>query len=102
MASFSLQLESSIVSFWRFGVSFLYVGSKILLAGIFRYVIKGYSFSNLGLPRPASILSMVREYIFRISVSFFCESPSYIRASQIVTARLCFVLFIVIYLDSSL
>lgn len=71
-------------------------------AGIFRYVIRGYSFSNLGLPRPASILSMVRESIFRISASFSCESPSSVRASRTAAARFCFASFIVIHLDSSL
>ena len=57
---------------------------------------------NLGLPRPVSILSIVRESIFRISASFSCESPSFVRASRTAVARFCFPSFIVIHLDSSL
>ena len=84
------------------GASSLYAGLKILSAGIFKYVTRRYSFSNLELPRPASILSMVRESIFRISASFSCESPISVLASRTAAARFCFASFIVIHLDSSL
>ena len=45
------------------------------------YVIRATSISNFGLPRPDSILSMVRESEFKISASLSWDSHCLVRAS---------------------
>lgn len=77
-----------------------------LLSGIIpstkRCLTRGYSFSNFGLPRPFSILSIVRLSKPKISASFSCESPSSVRDFRIASARFCFMSCIIIHLLSSL
>ncbi len=58
-----------------------------MLVGILMYVIRATSISNFGLPRPASILSMVRESKFKISASLSWDSPCMVRASFTAFAR---------------
>ena len=56
----------------------------------------------MGLPRPASMLSMVRVSKLRVSASFSCESPSSVRASRTAMASNCFMSCIIIHLKGGL